>query len=121
MARKRGITRCKSFTAGARAYASSAANVSKSRVWITCPASQRRGSATPVQARMANGRPTRRIHVAITATESTSRVARGRVFEDIHLLLCHGYCCVFHDRSCSHVDTHKKVRLTVCSLPPLVL
>src|SRR5437588_10027951 len=108
MARKRGITRSRSFTAGARAYANSAANVSKSKVWITCPASHRISSATPVQARMANGRPTRRIHVAITTTELTSRVARGRVFEYIHLLLCHGYCCVFHDRSCSHVGTHKE-------------
>src|SRR5438876_4002787 len=85
IARKRGITRCKNFTAGVRAYASRAANVSKSKVWITCPASHRRSSATPVHARMANGRPHRRVHVAITAKESTSRVVRGRVFEDIHI------------------------------------
>src|SRR5689334_4421627 len=99
MARKRGITRSKSFTAGARAYASNAANVSKSKAWITCPASHRRSSATAVQARMTNGRPTRRIHVAITATESTSRVVRGRGFEDIHLLLSHRHYCAFHDLS----------------------
>src|SRR5437588_11803565 len=121
MARKRGITRSRSFTAGARAYANSAANVSKSKVWITCPASHRISSATPVQARMANGRPTRRIHVAITTTELTSRVARGRVFEDIHLLLCHGYCCVFHDRSCSHVGTQRGVFTLRVILPRINL
>src|SRR6266487_3698463 len=121
MARKRGITRSKTFTAGARAYASRAAIVSKSRVRITCPASHRMSRATPVQARMANGSPHRRIHLAITATESTSRVVRGRVFEDIHMLPSHRYCCVLHDRSCSHVGTHNKERLEVCSLLPLVL
>src|SRR5437764_12073115 len=113
MARKRGITRSRSFTAGARAYANSAANVSKSRVRITCPASHRISSATPVQARMANERPTRRIHLANTATESTSRVVRGRVFVDIRLLLCHRHCSVFHDLSLLHVVIHNKIHLEV--------
>src|SRR5579864_9759144 len=71
-------------------------------------------SATPVQARMANGSPTRRIQVAVTATESTSRVVRGRVFEDIHLLLSHRHCCVFHDLSLYNTLAHTKRCILRC-------
>src|SRR5579883_1213488 len=86
MARKRGITRARSLTIGDRAYASRAAMVSKSRVWRICPANQRMSSPTADQARIANGRPHRLIHRAISVTESTSRVGRGGIGKDIDRL-----------------------------------
>src|SRR2546430_13288090 len=63
IARKRGITRCRSFTAGARAKASREAIASRSSERITCPAAQRMIATTAIQASMAMGMSRLRFHL----------------------------------------------------------
>src|ERR1700694_833297 len=61
----RGMTRARIFTAGARAKARIAAMASKMSERPTCDAAHRITATTPIQASVARGMPTRRIHLAL--------------------------------------------------------
>src|SRR5437588_9265225 len=65
IARMRGMNRCKGFTAGMRATARIAASASKMSERPTCDAAHRITATTPIQASVASGMPTRRIHLAL--------------------------------------------------------
>src|SRR2546421_2467990 len=65
IATMRGMTRARIFTAGARAKARIAAMASKMSERPTCDAAHRITATTPIQASVASGMPTRRIHLAL--------------------------------------------------------